>query len=56
MRTSIQPQEHFWTNESSHPVVVDRVIKDFLEEANQNQQTVPVIHTHGHAADENKIK
>ena len=34
-----------------HPVVVDRVIKYFLEEANQNQQTVPVIHTHGHAAE-----
>ena len=33
MSTSIQPQEHFWINESLHPVVVDRVIKDFLEEA-----------------------
>ena len=51
MSTSIQPQKHFWINESSHPVVVDRVIKDFLEEANQNQQTVPVIHTHGYAAE-----
>ena len=34
MSTSIQPQEHFWINESLHPVVVDRVIKDCLEEAN----------------------
>ena len=41
MSTSIQPQEHFWINESSHPVVVDRVIKDFLEEANQNH---PLVH------------
>ena len=36
MSTSIQPQQQFWINESSHPVVVDRVIKDFLEEANQS--------------------
>ena len=56
MSTSIQPQEHFWINESSHPVVVDRVIKDLLEEANQNQQTVPVIHTHVHAADDKERK
>ena len=30
MSTLIKPQEHFWINESLHPVVVDRVIKDFL--------------------------
>ena len=41
MSTSIQPQEHFWINESSHPVVVDRVIKDFLEEAKKNH---PLLH------------
>ena len=40
MSTSIQAQEHFWINESSHPVIVDRVIKDFLEEANQNHLLV----------------
>ena len=36
MSTSIQPQQQFWINESLHPVVVDKVIKDFLEEAYQN--------------------